>query len=73
MGNRHQNAERDADWVEAALAILRLADHAQSAGDRLLAERFVALAMMAFDAADEAAMELSAYGWTNKPSARAPH
>lgn len=73
MGERNQSGERDEDWVEAAMAILRLADRAQSDGNRQLAERFVALGMMAFDAAYEADIELSAYGWSKRPSARAPH
>jgi hypothetical protein len=50
MGSSKQT-DLDPEWVDAAFVILRLADQAQRDENRPLAERYVRLAMFAFDSA----------------------
>ena len=52
MGTAISDSDKDESWVNAGTALVRLADQAQSAGDRPLAERYIELAIQAFENAE---------------------
>jgi len=52
MGTTINDGDKDESWINAGTALVRLADQAQSAGDRALAERYVELAIQAFENAE---------------------